>query len=197
MTKTPEYRLWKAMKSRCLLPENPRYKSYGGRGITVADEWVSDFLSFLNHVGRRPSPEYSLDRINNDDGYVPGNVRWATRAQQQRNRRDSVYIMLKEGPVHFHDVRDALGIPISTLRHRVKLGLTEETGLLSHDVKPRGEDCSFAKLRATDVHAIRQMLKRGEKQRDIAAKFGVSQALIYRINVGKAWSALHSQGEAK
>ena len=84
---TPEYRTWAGMKNRCLNPNNPRYKSYGGRGISVCSEWIESFSAFLSHVGLKPSPLHSIDRINNDGNYEPGNVRWATAKEQARNTR--------------------------------------------------------------------------------------------------------------
>lgn len=85
---TPEYRAWLAMRQRCTNPKNQRWKNYGGRGIQVCDLWMNSFEAFLAHVGQRPSPEHSVDRYPNNDGnYEPGNVRWATAAQQAANRR--------------------------------------------------------------------------------------------------------------
>jgi hypothetical protein len=85
--RAPEYRYWQDMKRRCLNPNAHNYGHYGARGISVCPEWVNDYEAFLAHVGRRPSPEHSLDRIDNDRGYEPGNVRWGTKAEQANNRR--------------------------------------------------------------------------------------------------------------
>lgn len=85
--RSPEYRAWQGIKQRCLNPKSPRYADWGGRGITMYQPWIADFDSFLAEIGRRPGPEFSVDRIDNDRGYVPGNVRWATAAQQANNRR--------------------------------------------------------------------------------------------------------------
>jgi hypothetical protein len=88
--RTPEYNAWTNMKSRCLNPRHPHYKYYGGRGITVQPEWLESFEAFLRDVGNRPGPGYSLDRVDVDGNYEPGNVRWATALQQRHNRRDSL-----------------------------------------------------------------------------------------------------------
>lgn len=83
--RTPEYDAWRNMKQRCSSKKKSEY--YSGRGIVVCDRWIRSFPSFLEDVGRRPGPEYSIDRIDNDRGYEPGNVRWATWTVQMNNRR--------------------------------------------------------------------------------------------------------------
>jgi hypothetical protein len=75
------------MKERCYAPSYRGYHNYGGRGIRICDEWRNSFEAFYAHIGPRPSSEHSLDRIDNDGNYEPGNVRWATRNEQRGNRR--------------------------------------------------------------------------------------------------------------
>ncbi len=87
MEGTKEYRAWRSMKTRCFLPNHPAYKNYGARGITVCDRWMHSFANFFVDMGLAPESGRSLDRINNDGNYEPGNCRWATRSQQRRNRR--------------------------------------------------------------------------------------------------------------
>lgn len=85
----PLYWTWKSMRQRCSNPRNDGYALYGGRGINVCDRWSRSFPAFLEDVGERPSPGMSIDRIDPNGNYEPSNVRWATAAEQQHNRRDS------------------------------------------------------------------------------------------------------------
>jgi len=81
-----EYYSWEAMKNRCSNPRSPKFLDYGGRGIKVCDRWMFSFENFLEDMGERKEG-LTLDRINNDGNYEPGNCRWATKKEQQRNKR--------------------------------------------------------------------------------------------------------------
>ncbi len=87
LSKLPEYFIWYGMKTRCYNPHHVSFPLYGGRGIKVCDQWLHDVVQFLKDVGRRPSPLHSLDRLDNDGNYEPGNVKWSTAAEQMTNRR--------------------------------------------------------------------------------------------------------------
>jgi hypothetical protein len=92
--KTPEYVVWLGMKQRCSNTKHIGFPQYGARGIRVCERWRDDFAAFLADMGRRPSPAHSLERINNAWDYEPGNVRWATRSEQARNKRNNVLLTL-------------------------------------------------------------------------------------------------------
>lgn len=87
MNKSSEYKIWSAMKQRCYNPKAKHYKSYGGRGITVYEPWKNSFIEFYNYIGPRPSKNHSIDRMNVNGNYEPGNIRWVTQELQNKNKR--------------------------------------------------------------------------------------------------------------
>lgn len=83
----PAYKRWASMIDRCHNPRCPAYKWYGARGVSVCDEWRGSFDAYMAYVGDRPTPKHSLDRIDVNGNYEPGNVRWATWSEQRMNTR--------------------------------------------------------------------------------------------------------------
>lgn len=126
---TPEHNAWKNLKKRCLNPRDPRYADYGGRGITVCDEWLHDFPAFLAHVGKRPSPEYSIDRVLNSKGYEPGNVKWSTRIEQQNNMRTTTHITAFGKTMTKSQWSRETGLGKTTINWRLENGQTFEQAL--------------------------------------------------------------------
>lgn len=115
----PLYLTWNSMRTRCNNPNHAAYHRYGGRGIQVCSEW-DDFWQFVADVGDKPSEEYTLDRIDNDGNYEPGNVRWATRKEQSWNSRNSQPCVVKgkEYP-SIKEAARAYGIRQSTVDMRI------------------------------------------------------------------------------
>ncbi len=120
-----EYRCWKAMRFRCNPKRTESFPDYAGRGIRVCDRW-QDFNFFLEDLGPRPSREYSLDRIDVNGHYEPGNVRWATSSTQSRNRRTTRLITWKGESLCIDDWALRLGVKRSALWRRFEKGLSPD-----------------------------------------------------------------------
>lgn len=126
--RSSEYHQWQSMKNRCSNPKDRDYPSYGGRGITVCERW-QDFATFLGDVGARPSPGMTLDRIDNNKGYEPTNVRWATAKDQARNRRNNVFIAVGGQTVRLTDECERRGLSVPMVRQRLQKGWDVERAL--------------------------------------------------------------------
>jgi hypothetical protein len=120
------YGIWKGMLSRCLNPDDDSYHRYGGRGITVCQAWRDSIDTFARDVGQRPSIEHSLDRVDNNGNYEPGNVRWATRTQQQHNRRDNVMLTMNGVTKTVSEWSRETGIHRRTITRRIRSGVPSE-----------------------------------------------------------------------
>lgn len=122
MSREPVYSIWQAMIARCLNPEHPTYKDYGGRGITVCARWLS-FQNFFADMGPRPSPKHSLDRYPDNDGnYKPANCRWATRRQQMNNTRSNRIVIFKGRSMTVTEASREAGLNPGTVRNRLWRG---------------------------------------------------------------------------
>lgn len=119
--KGPEYTVWDSMIQRCTNPNSKAWSYYGGRGIIVHDSWLNSFSKFLSDVGQRPSNKHTIDRIDNNRSYEPGNVRWATRKEQQRNRRCNLMISHEGETLCLTDWAQRAGISPSALKGRLKI----------------------------------------------------------------------------
>lgn len=110
------------MKQRCFVPSNMAYPRYGGRGITVCEQWRADFGAFRQDMGPRPSAGHSIDRIDVDGDYAPGNCRWATRPEQMANTSRNRYVDLDGERVIQAEAARRLGLSVSGLRYRMHKG---------------------------------------------------------------------------
>jgi hypothetical protein len=122
-SRTPEYGAWSRMKDRCANKNFPQFRDYGGRGIRVCESWSCSFARFLEDMGPRPTPRHSLDRINNDGNYEPGNCRWATPAQQLANRRITQLIEIDGLKRTFSEWTAITGFSENLIRNRWKRGV--------------------------------------------------------------------------
>lgn len=113
------FRSWTAMVSRCCNKNHADYPHYGGRGIIVCERWRSSFVSFLQDMGERPSKRHSIDRIDTTAGYSPGNCRWATQKEQQRNRIDTRVVEYSGARRTLADWAEIVGIDRYVLHKRI------------------------------------------------------------------------------
>jgi hypothetical protein len=116
-----EYVTWLKIKNRCYNPDYHNFKFYGGRGIKMCDEWL-DFSNFLSDMGNKPTPNHSIDRIDNNGDYCPTNCRWADAITQANNKSSNVLLGLDgvEKPLSLWARQK--GISRSTILKRIKLG---------------------------------------------------------------------------
>lgn len=127
-SKTPTYNSWIAMRSRCYNVNQTTYHYYGGRGITICERWAK-FEHFLEDMGERPEGT-SIDRIDNDGDYEPGNCRWATRSQQAQNSRQSLAVTFNGETRNLREWARLLGMNRHTLRSRLlKAGWSVEKAM--------------------------------------------------------------------
>jgi hypothetical protein len=127
--RTPEYAAWDAMIQRCENKNHPSYPNYGGRGIKVCDRWRDDYNSFLEDMGRRPSPEHSIERKGNDGHYCLDNCVWGTLNEQHSNTRANVWLTHDGRTMTVRQWATELGINYQTLGNRVRNGWTAEEAL--------------------------------------------------------------------
>jgi len=130
MSRTKIYRIWAGMITRCLDENNPSYKNYGGRGITICDRWLgkNGFINFYADMGDCPKGK-SLDRINNDKGYYKKNCKWSTKKEQANNRRTNHLIIYNGKTQTLKQWAEELKIDEFLIRSRIKYGWSVERAL--------------------------------------------------------------------
>lgn len=109
----PEYSVWNGIKTRCSNVNHVTYRDYGGKGISVCQQWNDSFDIFLADMGPRPEG-YSIDRIDSRGNYEPGNCRWATRQEQNNNRRTNRLVEFRGDKMSLGDARKLSGSNISS-----------------------------------------------------------------------------------
>lgn len=123
---TPEYRIWNDMQGRCYDPKDINYRNYGARGIAVCERWRKSFQCFYNDMGPRPSPKHSLERTDNSGNYCPENCRWATRIEQNNNRRGNRRITYRGQTLTIAQWSRVTGIHASVIQYRTQQGFAPE-----------------------------------------------------------------------
>jgi hypothetical protein len=119
---TPELAAWKSMLDRCGNPHSTGWSSYGGRGVVVCELWRLSFDAFLADMGRRPSELHSIDRIDVNGNYEPGNCRWATPAEQANNKRNTMRITIGDASLSVPEWSRLTGVHKDTILGRLERG---------------------------------------------------------------------------
>jgi hypothetical protein len=130
----PEYHIWHNMRTRCT-PGWREFHNYGGRGISVCERWANSFEAFYEDMGPRPSENHSIDRIDNDGNYEPGNCRWATRKEQGRNTRFNVMIEYNGAIRCAAEWAEIFRLSTSNILSRLSLGWSIERALTTPVIK--------------------------------------------------------------
>lgn len=125
MAETLLYASWMAMHDRCRNPNNPGWERYGGRGITVCERW-GDFGNFFADMGEKPSREHTIERIDNNGNYEPGNCRWATRKEQANNTARNHVLNTSRGQIRLCEAATIAGVTMAAIERRLRRGWTDE-----------------------------------------------------------------------
>lgn len=144
----PEYRVWDAMKGRCTNPRHKSFGNYGGRGITVCQRWLDSFDAFLEDVGYRPAKGFSLDRIDNEKGYEPGNCRWATAREQMNNVRYNRLVTINGQTKTRADWCRIFGIREGLFDYRVRNGWSDVDAITTPTKRPPSQTPAAIRVRA-------------------------------------------------
>ena len=185
----PLYMIWNGIWQRCTNPNSEYYQDYGGRGITVSDEWKSIEV-FAADMGERP-PGFTIERINNNLGYCKSNCKWATRQEQARNRRSSRLVTHNGRTQTMIAWAEELGIPYMTLYlrlYRRKIPVAEALIPGKPPTKRIGEANNKAKLTASQVVGVRlDYANHIGTLKHIADKYGVTVGAVWGIIKGRTW----------
>jgi hypothetical protein len=129
MSKSPEYKAWDNARSRCYRQKDPKYPLYGGRGISMCEEWRNSFEAFYADMGPRPTSKHSLDRVDGNGHYEPKNCRWATIEEQNNNRSSNRHITVSGVSMTVAQASQKYRIPHHKILARVNCGMSGDEAI--------------------------------------------------------------------
>lgn len=176
------FKLWVHIMDRCLNPKSPFYHRYGGRGIRIHEPWKdsSRFISdVISEIGERPEGCHSLDRKENDIGYFPGNIRWATWKQQANNKSNNRILEFKGESKTVSQWSESLGIDYAVILNRLRRGWSVKKALST----PAAKAAKINKIIAGEIRKF----KGREFAKFTAKRFGVSDQTVYDVWNGERW----------
>lgn len=171
---TPTWDVWVAMRNRCACKTSSSYPDYGGRGIKVAERW-EDYELFVADIGLRPTPNHSIERINVNGNYEPGNVRWATKVEQARNKRNSRFITANGSTKTLAEWAEKLGCQPTAITARLKSGMDADEAV-SKPI-PNRPNAKLDSEKAIQIYAQ----KGSRSAQSLADQFGVCKKSILNI----------------
>lgn len=178
LSKSDVYDTWRGMKTRCGNKNNSAYSYYGGRGLSVCKRWLNSFENFISDMGPRPDG-FTLERKNNALGYSPKNCVWASRSDQQNNRRVNRRVVYNGKTYTVSQLAELTGV------HRNTITLRIDSGLPIEKIVSRDRLIGFSsKLSPKDVESIRASSATGVA---LAKKYGVTASNISAIRTGRSW----------
>jgi hypothetical protein len=180
-SKTSEYQTWQGLIGRCLDPDDPGFKDYGGRGITVCERWAGSFEAFYEDMGLRPSGDHSIERIDNDGPYAPGNCKWATRFEQGRNKRSNHRLEHGGESLILAEWARITGIPKNVILNRLNLGWTVSRAL----TQPVTHTRPSVRLSDPQIAEVKALRLEGFTYQAISDRYGISAAMACLIYNGK------------
>ncbi len=182
---------WRAMVRRCRNPRDKAYARYGARGILVCDEWANSYEAFIAHIGAKPSPVHSIDRIDNARGYEPGNVRWATAKEQQRNRTNNRILSLGGIAATAADWAERTGVSATTIVSRASRGKSDAEALAAERISSgvlRGDRNPQSKLTEQAVRDMRSLHATGQwSMKRLAYRYEITINAVFEAVRRKTW----------
>lgn len=172
------YIIWQSMKKRCLNKNGPSYKRYGGRGITICDEWKDDFNSFFKwSMANGYNENLTIDRIDNNKGYYPDNCRWTTNKEQSRNRRSNIIVTYQGKKMTLIEASEKSGLPYSALHARYNRGVRGEELFIKLTVQGKKRQVLYhdkivtlkelSEMTGININTLKTRYRKGERGEDL------------------------------